>query len=174
MREMSKAKDTEHQPSAAELRALAEELVRNQSTMTLATSKNAQAWAAPVYYVYHKFIFYFLSDPATRHIREALESGQVSVAIHAPSFEWREIRGMQMSGRVEHVAGKMEALRAVGAYLKKFPFTQDFFTPGLTLDMAALESRFRVKLYRFSPSLTYYLDNKIGFGFRAEIVLSSG
>lgn len=168
---MTKDQNTEHEPSAAELRALAEELVREQSTMTLATSMNSQAWAAPVYYVYHKFHFYFLSDPATRHIREALESGQVSVAIHAPSFEWREIRGLQMSGRVEHVAGKMEALQAVGAYLKKFPFTKDFFTPGLALDMAAFESRFRVKLYRFAPSLTYYLDNKIRFGFRAEIVL---
>ena len=140
--------------------------------MTLATSLNAEAWAAPVYYVYHNFGFYFLSDPKSRHIREALESGQVSVAIHAPSFEWREIRGMQMSGQIEHVSGKIEALKAIGAYLKKFPFTKEFFTPGVALDLAAFESRFRVRLYRFSPSLTYYLDNKISFGFREKVVLN--
>lgn len=133
---------------------------------------NAEAWAAPVYYVYHKFGFYFFSDPESRHIREALESGQVSVAIHAPSVDWQGIRGMQMSGQVEHVSGKMEALKAVGAYFKKFSFTKDFFTPGLAMDIAAFESRFRVKLYRFAPSLTYYLDNKIRFGFREEIVLN--
>ena len=169
---MTKAKDTGYEPGAAELRTLAEELIQNQSIMTLATSMNAEAWASPVYYVYHKFGFHFLSDPESRHIREALESGQVSVAIHAPSFDWREIRGMQMSGQVERVSGKMEALKAVGAYLGKFPFTRSFFTPGLALDIAAFESRFRVKLYRFAPSLTYYLDNEIRFGFREEVILN--
>ncbi len=169
---MTKAKDTECEPGAAELRALAEELIQNQNTMTLATSMNAEAWAAPVYYVYHKFGFYFFSDPQSRHIREALESGQVSVAIHAASIDWRGIRGMQMSGQVEHVSGKMDALKAVGAYLGKFPFTKEFFSPGLALDIAAFENKFRVKLYRFAPSLTYYLDNKIRFGFRGEVVLN--
>ena len=78
---------------------------------------------------------------------------------------------MQMSGRVVHVAGKMEAVKAIGAYLIKFPFAKEFFTPGVALDMAAFESRFRVKLYKLAPSLTYYLDNKIHFGFREEVVL---
>lgn len=140
--------------------------------MTLATSNNAEAWAAPVYYVFHDSGFYFLSDPQSRHIQEALEGGQVSAAIHAPSFDWQEIRGMQMSGQVEHVSGKIEALKAAGAYLRKFPFTKDFFTSGITLDIAAFESRFGVKLYRFDPSLTYYLDNKIRFGFREEVALN--
>ena len=168
---MTEAKDTDDQPGAAELRALAQELIQSQSTMTLATGKNSEAWAAPVYYVYHNAGFYFFSDPASRHIREALESGQASAAIHAPSFDWQDIRGMQMSGRVEHVAGKMEALKAVAAYLGRFPFAKDFFSAGVALDMAAFESRFRVKLYRFAPSLTYYLDNKIRFGFREEVEL---
>ena len=79
---------------------------------------------------------------------------------------------MQMSGQIEYVSGKMEALKAVGAYLKKFPFTKDFFAPGLALDIAAFENHFRVKLYRFAPSLTYYLDNQIRFGFREEVVLN--
>lgn len=160
------------EPNAAELRILAEELIENQSTMILATSKNAEAWAAAVYYVWHNSGFYFLSNPESRHIQEALESGQVAVAIHAPSFDWQEIRGLQMSGKLEYVSGKIEALKAVGAYLGKFPFTRDFFNPGLALDIAAFESRFRVKLYRFSPSLTYYLDNKIRFGFREEVALN--
>ncbi len=168
---MTKAEDSGDQPDAAELRALAEELIRDQSIMTLATSRNAEAWAAPVYYVYHNSGFYFFSDPESRHVREALESGQVSVAIHAASFEWQEIRGMQMSGRVERISAGMEALKAVGAYIGKFPFTRDFFTPGAALDIAAFESRFRVRIYRFTPSLAYYLDNKIRFGFREEVAL---
>lgn len=153
------------------VRALAEELIQNQSIMTLATRKNTEVWAAPVYYVYHKFGFYFFSDPGSRHIQEALESGQIAVAIHVPSRHWREIRGMQMSGQVEHVSGKIEPSKAVGAYLKKFPFTKEFITPGVILDIAAFKERFRVNLYRFAPSVAYYLDNRIRFGFREEIVL---
>ena len=169
---MTKAKDTGSEPSAAELRALAAELIQDQSVMTLATAMNATAWAAPVYYVYREPGFYFLSGPDSRHIQEALASDQLGVAIHVPSFDWREIRGMQMSGRLERVAGKVEAVTAIGAYLKKFPFTKSFFTPGAALDIAAFESRFRVKLYRFIPSLAYYLDNEIRFGFREEVVLN--
>jgi hypothetical protein len=169
---MMKAKDRQSEPSAAELRALAEELARIQSTLTLATGLNEEAWAAPVYYVYHESGFYFFSDPQSRHILQALDSGGAAASIHAPSFDWREINGLQMAGSVRIVTGKVEAMKVLAAYLGKFPFTKDFFTPGLSLDLAALESRFRVRLYSFVPSLTYYLDNKIRFGFREEVNLN--
>jgi uncharacterized protein YhbP (UPF0306 family) len=168
---MTKQNTSEPNPTEAELRSLAAELIQKQSVVTLATSAKDQAWAAPVYYVYHKSGFCFFSDPGTRHVSEALEGGQASASVHAPSFDWREIRGLQMSGRVEHVSGKIEALGIIGAYLKKFSFIEEFFTPGNDLDMAAFESRFRVKLYKFTPSLAYYLDNKIRFGFREEVSL---
>lgn len=168
---MTGATDTADAPDAAELRTLARALVEEQSTMTLATSRDGAPWAAAVYYVRQKAGFYFLSNPETRHIENALESGLASAAIHAPSFDWQEIRGVQMSGGIEHVDGKIEAVKAIAAYLVKFPFTSAFFTPGAALDMAAFEARFRVKLYRFTPTLTYYLDNKIRFGFRGEVEL---
>jgi hypothetical protein len=171
-RTMTENSETGHTPDAAELRTLAEELIRNQTTMTLATCMNGETWAAPVYYVFHEGGFCFLSNPDSRHIREALESGQASAAIHAAGAGWRDIRGMQMSGRIERISGKMEALRTIGAYLGKFPFTREFFAPGLALDIAAFEQRFRVKLYRFRPSLALYLDNRIRFGFREEVSLS--
>ncbi len=165
--------DKEDEPSAAELTALAEEFLHNQNTLTLATGLDADLWAAAVYYVHRDGRFYFFSDPQSRHIQQALESGgRAAAAIHAPSFDWREINGMQMSGEIQRVTAKLEAVKVLGAYLGKFPFTKDFFTPGLALDLAALESRFRVRLYRFVPRLAYYLDNKIKFGFREEVKLN--
>jgi hypothetical protein len=76
-----------------------------------------------------------------------------------------------MSGSVETISPGLDAIEAVRAYLKKFTFTKDFFTPGQTLDLSAFTSRFRVKLYRFKPSLTYYMDNSIRFGFREKVCL---
>lgn len=160
-------------PTEHDLKKLAEDLIREQSTMTLATARENVAWAAPVYYVYLNSCLYFFSDPTSRHIQESLASDQASSAIYAPASTWQEIRGIQMSGSVEVISPGLEAIKVVHAYLKKFTFTKDFFTPGQALDLSAFTNRFRVKLYRFKPSLIYYMDNSICFGFRERVYLKS-
>ena len=160
-------------PTEQELKRLAEDLISAQSTMTLATASGDVAWAAPVYYVYLDSCFYFFSDPTSRHIQESLASNQASSAIYAPASTWQEIRGIQMSGIIENISPGLEAIEAVRAYLKKFTFTKDFFASGQTLDLTAFTKRFRVKLYRFKPSLIYYMDNAIRFGYRERVNLSS-
>lgn len=158
-------------PTEQELKNLAEDLIKTQSTMALATARENIAWTAPLYYAYLKYCFYFFSDPASRHIQESLATNQASSAIYASASTWQEIRGVQMSGSVENISPGLEAIEAVRMYLKKFAFTKDFFTPGQALDLSAFTSRFRVKLYRFKPSLIYYMDNSIRFGFREEITI---
>jgi uncharacterized protein YhbP (UPF0306 family) len=158
-------------PAGPDLRRLAEELINDQSTMTLATARENLAWAAPVYYAFVKPCFYFFSDPLSRHIQESLKSGQASSAIHATASTWQGIRGVQMSGAVENVSPSLEAVAALRAYLKKFSFTRDFFARGEQMDLVAFTKRFRVKLYGFKPTLVYYLDNGIRFGFRERIEL---
>ncbi len=153
-----------------DLRRLAEEIINGQSTMTLATARGDVAWAAAVYYVYLNSCFYFFSDPESRHIQESLSSGQASAAIHAAASTWSEIRGIQMSGKIRAVSVGSEAVKAVRYYLKKFTFTEEFFDPGQPLDLAAFVKRFKVRLYKFQPSLIYYLDNGIRFGFREEVI----
>jgi uncharacterized protein YhbP (UPF0306 family) len=160
-------------PTEQELNKLTEDIIRAQSTMTLATARGEVAWAAPVYYVYLKSCFYFFSDPNSRHIQESLANDQASSAIYAPATTWQEIRGIQMSGSIEIISPGLEAIEAVRAYLKKFTFTKDFFAYGQDLDLNAFASRFRVKLYRFKPSLIYYMDNSISFGFREKVNLLS-
>ncbi len=154
-----------------DLKGLAEEIIDQESTLTLATAKGGLAWAAAVYYVYLNACFYFFSDPESRHIQESLASGQASAAIHAVASTWKEIRGIQMSGKIGAVSVGPEAVRVIRAYLKKFTFTEEFFKPGQLLDLAAFSKRFKVRLYKFQPSLIYYLDNAIRFGFREQVVL---
>jgi uncharacterized protein YhbP (UPF0306 family) len=158
-------------PSQEDLRKLAEELIREQNTMTLSTAVKDVAWAAPVYYAHLAFMFYFFSDPGSRHIQEALASRQAAAAIFHQSSTWKEIRGIQMSGGLHPLSLGLESVRALRAYLKKFPFAQEFFSSGEKLDLDGFAKRFRVRLYRFQPELLYYMDNRIRFSFRERIEL---
>lgn len=151
------------------IREMAVALAEEQSTMTLATACKDVAWAAPVYYLFFGSDFFFFSDPSSRHIREAADSGHASCAVHAPAARWKEIRGLQMSGRIRREDSAIEAAPAVRAYLRKFAFTREFFSPGEAPNLEAFLNRFRVRLYRFQPSLVYYLDNQVRFGFRMEV-----
>jgi uncharacterized protein YhbP (UPF0306 family) len=159
------------EPDRKQLIMLAKELIDAQSTVTLATCDNNVAWAAPVYYVFFKSAFYFFSDPTSRHIVEALEGGQVSGAIHAFATGWKEIRGIQMTGSIEALSVGLEAAQVIGVYLKKYQFTKELFASGMAMDFDAFTSRFKVNLYRFSPTLMYYLDNRFRFGFRERVKL---
>jgi uncharacterized protein YhbP (UPF0306 family) len=168
---MPKTSDSNKTPTSRELTAMARRLVDAQTTLTLATAEGDTAWAAPVYYVFVKPTFYFLSGPNSRHITEALRNGQASGAVHAAASTWKEIRGLQMTGRVRTVNPGLKAVQVLRAYLKKYPFTTNFFKENVSLDLDTFAERFGVKLYGFIPSLIYYLDNQIRFAFREEVTL---
>ncbi|MDR3555626.1 MAG: pyridoxamine 5'-phosphate oxidase family protein [Syntrophobacteraceae bacterium] len=152
-----------------EYESLARKLIEEQHVMTLATAGERGPWAAPVYYIFLESAFYFFSDPASRHIEDGLQSPLASAAVFAPVFSWQDIRGLQMSGAVEAVSPGPAALKAVRSYLVKFSFAKEFFNPLELIDLNAFSNRFRVRLYRFKPSLVYYLDNSVGFGFRQRV-----
>lgn len=159
-------------PADSELIERTRDLIASQNTMTLATAMDRAAWAAPVYYANLDFNFYFFSDPKSRHIREALENGQASAAVFEPASTWKGIRGVQMSGEIRTLSPGLEALRALRAYLRKYPFTKEFFDMNQSPDLHSFAEKFRVKFFRFKPSLMYYTDNSIRFGFKTEIPLS--
>lgn len=158
-------------PDKADLRALALRLVEKQNTMTLCTCMDDTPWAAPVYYVNQDFLFYFFSDPKSRHIAESQAAGKAAAAVFCESNAWREIRGVQMSGEINRLRPSFESLRALRAYLTKFSFTKEFFESGEPLDLEGFSKRFQVRFYRFKPDLVFYLDNRIRFSFRSEIAL---
>ena len=166
---MANPRDSGTIPKEEELTALAGHLAAEQTTMTLATARGNDAWAAPVYYVFFKSAFYFLSTPESRHIKEALENDRASSAVHASGSTWQDIRGLQMSGSIHPVEGRLEAFQVLRAYLKRFPFTKDFFKKNTSVDLESFWERFGVKLYQFKPTLVYYLDNRIRFAFREKV-----
>ena len=149
-------------------------LLREQSTMTLATADGSMAWAAPVYFVNIGYDFYFFSEPASRHIRESAASRQAAAAIFAEDSGWRGIRGVQMSGMVRAVRSGIKATRMITAYLKKFSFVRDFFQPRQRVTLEAFSNRFKSRFYCFSAHRIVYLDNQLAFGFRQEISVSDG
>lgn len=59
---MAQSRFSNSTPTEEELNALAGRLATEQTTMTLATAGNDAAWAAPVYFVFFKSVFYFLSS----------------------------------------------------------------------------------------------------------------
>jgi hypothetical protein len=168
---MTTTANTKKTPDRLELTEMALRLVAGQNTLTLATADGGTAWAAPVYYVFVKSTFYFLSGPDSRHITEALKNSQASAAVHAAASTWKEIKGLQMTGQISAVNPGLEAVKVLRAYLKKYPFTTEFFKDNQSLDLGTFAERFGVKLYAFVPSLVYYLDNQIRFAFREEVTL---
>lgn len=155
-----------------DLKRLAEKLISEQSTLTIATAHGNISWAAAVYYVNRGFNLYFFSDPSSRHIQESLSSGQASGAISVPASTWQDIRGIQTSGIINLVPPGLESIQSLRAYLKKYPFTRDFFDSDQALSLSAIMKRFKVRLYRFQPSIMYYLDNHIRFGFKERVELA--
>lgn len=157
--------------SEAELKDRIAKLLRKQSTMTIATADDKTAWAAPVYYVNIDYEFYFFSESDSRHIRESQASQQAAAAIFEQDFNWRNIRGVQMSGKIIPVGLGIKAGKMIAAYLKKFAFVQDFFQPDEPVTLEAFASRFKAQFYYFSANRIVYLDNQVAFGFRQEISL---
>ena len=155
--------------SKEELRKRTLNLLSEQATMTIATSGESSPWAAPVYYANIGYDIYFFSNPTSRHILESQSSQQAAAAIFAESRKCREIRGVQMSGTIQPLSTGLEAAKAVGAYEKKFSFIREFFQGRQRLDLKAFSEKFDVSFYRFTPDKVYYLDNRVDFGFRAEV-----
>ena len=150
-------------------RAAAMELIQIQSALTLATSGEAGPWSAPVYYVYIDGSFYFFSSPQSRHIQQSLKSGLAAASLFNQTDSWQTIRGIQMVGTVERVRSSALVLKVIAAYLKRFPFTRDFFPDTPTPGPDAFFSRFKAKLFMFTPMQVFYTDNRFGFGYRQPI-----
>ncbi len=144
-------------------------LIRIRPSMTLATTFDGDPWAAPVYYAGTGRGLYFFSNPQSRHIQDAIASGNAACAVYEESTDWENLRGLQMSGVIRPVPAGMEAAAAVSAYVRKFPFIRAFFKAALKPDLAGFQRLFHAGLYCFVPRRIYYTDNSFQFGFRRQV-----
>ena len=148
-------------------------LIQTESTLTLATTGDKGPWSAPVYYVFVDGLFYFFSSPESRHIQQALESGQTAASLYHQEDAWQAIRGIQMAGAVKEVRSILVSGKVIACYLKRFPFTRTFFPNDLEPALNAFSKHFRARLYVFSPTDLFYTDNRFGFGTRQGIEMES-
>jgi hypothetical protein len=89
--------------------------------------------------------------------------------VHAQANSWRDIRGLQMEGEAEPVAGAEERARAFAIYVAKFPFAREL----LAAD-GSVAGGSRVEAHAFRPARIRYIDNARGFGTRFVIRLEAG
>jgi len=135
------------------------------STMTLSTaSPDGKPHAAPVYFAaisptnaLPAPVFYFFSDPRSQHGQQLDVNPRAAAAIYPPCFDWQDIRGVQMAGRVAPVGAGQEWNSAWELYKAKF-----HFVAGMKAIVA------RNLLYAFTPAWIRLVDNRQGFGFKQE------
>jgi hypothetical protein len=139
-------------------RQAAEELLRSQHTLVLATvNQDGSPHNTPLFYIVGEGLrLYWLSSHKSPHSLN-LKNGPVSVAIFQPASGWRAIRGAQMRGPAQAVRGLREKAEVLARYQREFALGPEF---------AAVIARSR--LYVFEPAWVRYIDNSRGFGYRSE------
>lgn len=149
--------------SGARRRAL--RYLESHNTLTVATVGLNAPWAAALFYVNDVFLLYWLSDPASRHSLNIAHAPHVAVTIHEDYRDWRVIQGLQMEGTVEQLGPAASVDHPMRLYVAKFSFLDDRRNPPSTL-AGALK---RARVYRFTPSRAWFIDNTQGFGHREAI-----
>lgn len=143
--------------------------LQTHNTVVLATCSQEVSWSAAVFYANRQWRLYFLSEPHTRHMQDIKANPVVAATVTEDYKDWREIKGLQMRGRVEP-ASTIEWPLAVEAYLAKFPFAREFLRPDKLWQVAG--KKLNARFYRFSPEEVYFLDNASGFSSRTQVQIT--
>ncbi len=131
-------------------------------------------WSAPVYFLYSRGSFYFLSSPKSCHIIQSVEV-EAAASIFSQARRWSNIQGIQMLGNVSRIKAEQLAKKVVKKYLTKFEVSNDLF-PFLQVKktdiLHYLFKKFGAGLYSFKPCKVIYSDNYFGFGFKRDIAIT--
>jgi hypothetical protein len=137
------------------------ELLDERSVLCLATSSRAGPWCAPLFFapLDGGRALVFVSDPGSRHCRELAADARAAAAVYLETAAAQEIRGVQLVGRVQALAGAAER-RARAAFLRRHPRAA-----------ALLAARPRERFFSFAIATAKVTDNRRGFGFKVEFDL---
>ena len=130
------------------------------STLSLATvAPDGQPMAVSLFFVADDAAqLFWLSAAGTRHSRNLAEHPRAAVTVHAATWRWTEIAGVQIEGTVSVVPPSAAWQAAWDRYAAKFPFAVDF--------QAELA---RSSLYVLAPRWARLIDNAQGFGHKEEL-----
>ena len=161
------------------LRKRLQDFLRHHTTMSLATvSPEGLPQSAAVFYAADERLnLYFLSSPNSRHCCNLKKNPHAAITVHADGQAWQEIRGLQIEGTVDWVAGLGQTALAAKVYAARFDFLKGLLDAvgggsrggatgeAVTLRGALAGSRFLV----LRPTWIRLIDNRQGFGHTEEI-----
>jgi len=126
------------------------QFLKKHHVFTLATCADGQPWCSSMFYVFmeEEVTLVFTSDPATRHITEALLNQRVAGAIAVETKIVGLIRGAQLSGILRAPSDPRIQKKALRAYLKRFPYAVLNTSPLWLLEVHEVK----------------FTDNRLGFG----------
>ncbi len=135
--------------------------LRSQAALALATiGPDKEPCVAPLFYVVEEGLrLCWFSSRSSRHSRNLRNEAEASVAVYAPAGGWRDIRGVQMRGRVSLVKDRARRRSVCREYTARFQLDPSF-------DAVIARSG----LYAFEPSWVRYIDNSRRFGYKFELL----
>jgi hypothetical protein len=140
-----------------------------QTTLTLGTiNSDGSPYLSDLFYAHDSaLVFYFLSDPHTRHAQNLTRTPQVSVTVHQTVKDWQTIRGVQIIGEARRVTEATDRQHGFEIYVAKFPFVRKWLPSVERLGQA--HPLFGViELYKITPRWLRWIDNTQGFGHKEE------
>jgi uncharacterized protein len=144
------------------------------TTMTLACCAAERPWAAAVYYARTGLDLVFFSSPSSRHSMSFEANSAASATIQGCYEEWRDIKGLQLEGSVSRIEGAKAKVRALTAYLRRFPFAGELLGAPESISLELVSKMSKVSLYLFATASVLYLDNSTGFGTRWKLAVRNG
>lgn len=157
-----------------ELEKMVVEYMDSFTTVTLAGSLDDIPWAAAVFYAREEFDLIFFSSPSSRHSAIFNSNPRAAAAIHGDYRQWREIRGLQMEGRVEKVTGIVHKAGCLATYLRRHPFVKEFLSDPAGIGPGVASKTANLALYLFRPESIRYVSNEVGFGKKWKFLLQNG
>jgi uncharacterized protein YhbP (UPF0306 family) len=141
--------------------------------MVLATAGASGPWAAPVFYALDdtaRLGLLFVSNAASRHGGDLASQGAAAAAIAAQHEQWRTIRGVQLEGEVEALAGEAR-LEALNLLVERFPWLTDMAASADEQERRIAARLTESTVYRLHPWRAVLIDNEREFGSREELVI---
>lgn len=151
-------------------RAAIHDMLARHNTITLATCRDGQPWAASLFFASDaKLNLYFVSDYRTHHARDIDIHTEAAATVNADCGSWTEVKGLQMTGSVTALKGA-QRLNALRHYLAKFDDVRALFDAPRNKDEETIAERLKAaNMYRLRPNWIRLIDNSRWFGYKVEI-----
>ncbi|MDR0729933.1 MAG: pyridoxamine 5'-phosphate oxidase family protein [Prevotellaceae bacterium] len=134
------------------------DFIQAHHVLTLATCTEGKPYCTLLFYIYlaDENVLVFASEKRTRHIDEAMANPAVAGSVALETNVVGLIRGLQWQGQLFSPPAALKR-KAKRAYWRRFPFVM-------------LKG---ARLWTVRPTFFKYTDNRLGFGKKIIVTLSS-